>query len=363
MSGALWQTMSNGLMILLIMIMISTISPVIKRSFTPFVVVECVFIFLFCLSYLQGNAEKTLLFDKAFQAVCVSIPLGIYVYSIKDKRIFYYMVLKSSYFLIPMLSLTYFLRKDPGSIYNMSVSYALALPTMFQINEYIKERKIHNLIFSCLGIIIIILYGARGPLVCILTMLLIRLWRARKLSLKQLGLFMLMLGALGLVFIYYDQIINAINDFLINHNIYSRTFYSIVNNRFLSSSGRDVLFDYYWNLVLEKPIVGWGLVGGWIKEGSGPHNMLIEFFLAFGLIGGAILSIYIIMLAFGSFFLKKGILGDLLLIYAAINIVMFFVSGNFLAKPDLYILVALYYSYKSEFKQKTHNNIKFNLKQ
>jgi hypothetical protein len=84
--------------------------------------------------------------------------------------------------------------------------------------------------------------------------------------------------------------------------------------------------------------------------------MLIEFFLAFGIIGGALISIYAIILVIRSFLFKEGILGELLLIYAAINIVMFFVSGNFLEKPNLFILVALYYSSntKADCKFKTH---------
>ena len=356
MSEVLWQAMSRGLMVLLIILMLFTILPVIKRSFISFIMVECIFIVFYCLSYFQGNAEQTLLFDKAFQTICVCIPMGIYVYSVKDKNIFYRTILKGSYFLIPLFSLTYFMHVDLGGVYNMSVSYALALPTMIQINEYIKERKKLSLVFSCLGVIIILLYGARGPLVCIITMFLIRLWRSRKRTLKEISLSILALGALSLRFAYYNQIINAINIFLINHGIYSRNLYLIINNRFLSSSGRDMFFDYYWNLVLEKPMLGWGLVGGWIKAGSGPNNMLIEFFLAFGIIGGALISIYAIILVIRSFLFKEGILGELLLIYAAINIVMFFVSGNFLEKPNLFILVALYYSSntKADCKFKTH---------
>ena len=143
---------------------------------------------------------------------------------------------------------------------------------------------------------------------------------------------------------YYKEIINSINIFLFEHGIYSRTLYLLINNRLLQSSGRDVLFNYYWELAMEKPLLGWGLVGGWIKEGSGPHNMLIEFFLAFGIVGGALISIVIIVIVARSLFMQRGILGDLLLIYTAINIVMFFVSGDFLSKPNLFILVALYFS-------------------
>jgi O-antigen ligase len=343
-SDMMWQGMSRGFMLILIAIMIWTIRPVLQRSMVPFAVTELIFIILYCISFLLGNAEQKLLLSKAFDTLCICVPMAIYVYSISDKNTLYAFLLKGSYFLIPLLALVYFNHANQDAVYSMSVSYALALPTMVQINESIKRKKIYSILLACVGVVIVILYGARGPLLCLATMAIVKMWRCNTSPRKRITLILLALSASSLFVLYYKEIIQSINAFLFQHGIYSRTLYLLINNRLLQSSGRDVLFDYYWDLVMEKPLLGWGLVGGWIKAGSGPHNMLIEFFLAFGIVGGALISIVIIVIVARSLFMKRGILGDLLLIYAAINIVMFFVSGDFLSKPNLFILVALYFS-------------------
>lgn len=340
-SDLMWQAMSRGFMLFLIAIMIWTIRPVLQRSMVPFAVTELIFIILYCISLLLGNAEQKLLLSKAFDTLCICIPMAIYVYSINDKNIFYAFLLKSSYFLIPLLTVVHV---NQDAVYSMSVSYALALPTMVQINESIKHKKIYNILLACVGVVIVILYGARGPLLCLATMAIVKVWRYNKSPRKRITLILLALSASSLFMVYYKEIINCINIFLFEHGIYSRTLYLLINNRLLQNSGRDVLFNHYWDLAMEKPFFGWGVVGGWIRDGLGPHNMLIEFFLAFGIIGGTLISLAIIIMTARSFLIKEGILGDLLLIYTAINIVMFFVSGNFLGKPNLFILVALYFS-------------------
>lgn len=57
-------------------------------------------------------------------------------------------------------------------------------------------------------------------------------------------------------------------------------------------------------LIAQKPFLEWGLLGGWIKKGSGPHNMIIEIMLAFGIITDGIISFILRLLQFRVFFVK-----------------------------------------------------------
>lgn len=351
-SDLMWQSMSRSFMFVLIAVMLWSLKPVLQRSVKAFAIAEFIFVALFSISFFFGNAEQKLLLSKAFSTLCICIPLAAYVYSIKDKNIFYHALLKCSYLLIPLLTIVYFKHINIDAVYNMSVSYAIALPTMIQINEAIKHKKAPNIIFGCTGIIVVILYGARGPLLCLFTMLAIKIWRHSNTTLKRTSLILLSLTALSLFAVYYKQILNVINIFLFEYGVYSRTLYLLKNNQLLQGSGRDVLFNYYWDLVLEKPIFGWGFVGGWINDGLSPHNMLIELLLAFGIISGSLLSITIIIIVARSLFKKEGKVGELLLIYASLNIVMFFVSGDFLENPKMFILVALYFSKNESQKNK-----------
>ena len=104
------------------------------------------------------------------------------------------------------------------------------------------------------------------------------------------------------------------------------------------------IFKYYLDLAIQKPILGWGVLGGWIGKGSGPHNMLIEILLAFGGILGGIIIVSLLLSQLRVFFVKDKSTKDLILIYMSICIVLYFVSGNFLQKSDFFIFVGLIFN-------------------
>jgi hypothetical protein len=317
-SDTMWRTLSNGFMIVLFLLMLFSIGHVIKRVLKQFILTEIVFLFLYTLSYLQGNADSSLLLKTGFRTLAVCIPLSFYVYSVRNKEIFYNTILRSSYLIVIILSFVSFIsmnkKNDAG--YSMSLSYALLLPTLLQINEFFKYRRLINLTLTCIAFVAILLYGARGPLLCITTMIMLKFIIDTKNMTGKISGFLLTFVIIGLIIRFSNQIGKSLLDLLAGHNIYSRTIYSLVYGEMMETSGRDLLFKYYWKLIQKKPILGWGLLGGWIDAGYGPHNMLLEYLLAF------VLCIFSISLLFITFFINEKHLKDLFIIYCSFNIVM-----------------------------------------
>lgn len=138
----------------------------------------------------------------------------------------------------------------------------------------------------------------------------------------------------------WDQMLGTLLAFLQSRGIYSRTLHLLYTGSFLQTSGRDQLFDYYVALAKQKPLLGWGLFGGWINDASSPHNMLIELLMAFGVLGGGLLIIAAVAFMVRVFFIKDRGLKQLALIYAARNVGKFFFSGRFLS-DDWLVFVAL----------------------
>ena len=179
------------------------------------------------------------------------------------------------------------LNKRVDGEYNMAISYALLLPTLFQINEFYRSWRPINLVITCIAVVAILLYGARGPLICIATMFMLKIIFDGKNIIRKAISFILIFVIISLIIMYSNQIGKLLLDLLASHNIYSRTIYTLVYGDITKSHGRDVLFKYYWKLIQEKPFIGWGVLGGWIRDGLGPHNMLLEYLLAFGyFVGG-----------------------------------------------------------------------------
>jgi len=249
-------------------------------------------------------------------------------------------MLKTSYVLILMLNLVFITNRQQAYFYSMSTSYALLVPTLVQASAFFEKRRAINLIFFLLAVSGMALYGARGPLVSVVAFFVFwYLASPRKLVYKfWVGL----LGGLLALFLtlVWDQMLGTLLAFLQSRGIYSRTLHLLYTGSLLQTSGRDQLFDYYVALAKQKPLLGWGLFGGWINDASSPHNMLIELLMAFGVLGGGLLIIAAVAFMVRVFFIKDRGLKQLALIYAARNVGKFFFSGRFLS-DDWLVFVAL----------------------
>lgn len=340
-SDQLWSAMSNGFIAMLAILMLFSIRPVLRRAHKSFFLVELFMTVLFLISFLQGNAQRSLLMQTAFETLFVSVPIAFYVVTVKDKQIFYDAVLKVSYFLIPMLVFVFFMNRHRPHYYQMSVSYALLLPGLFQLNEFIKKRSFLNLLFSITAVLSITLYGARGPLLSVGGLLIMIYLLGSSSTAKKIIIGALGFASLAIILLYWEPLTLGLTKFLESRGIYSRTLYALLRGSIFELSGRDRLWAHYLELARSKPFFGWGINGGYIAAGSGPHNMLVGYLLAFGYIGGGILGILSIGSMLRVFFIRRSVLQELMMIYCARNIGLFFVSGGFLTNVNWLIFVGL----------------------
>lgn len=326
--------------IILVIFFVITISTVLKRSLIPFLYSEFLWIIIFATSYLMGNAEVSLLLDNAFWTIVICVPLGVYAYSIKNKEVLYKLILKSSFVMTFILFLMFFFPAQESD-YNMSFSYALLVPTVFHINEWFENKKIKYLLVSIFEIVGIVIYGSRGALISIACLFIIKFILSDKNLIKKISTIGITLIILMGLYYNFDKIGANILGYLAKKGYYSRTLTLLFSNRISYDSGRFELFRHYFDLIIQKPFLGWGVLGGWIGKGSGPHNMIIELLLAFGVIVGGIITLILILLQFRVFFVKDKVTRNLIAIYMSICIVLFFVSGDFLQKPNFFIFLGL----------------------
>lgn len=307
------------------------------RSSLRIIVTESCFIFLFLVSHLMNYAQPTILFNTAFWTLFVCIPFSFAGVSIYSKEILFHRLKNTSFFLFPFLCIA--LLNLRGS-YNMSLSYMIILPILFFIYSYFNGKKIYDVVFAVFGILLIFLYGARGPLLCIFFYLFVKIFLHKLDFWKIVFCFSLIVIMVSAV-LYWDDIIQYIRIFLYENGIKSYVLHRLVSGSFTESISRDSIRNYYFELIEQRPFLGYGLMGGWLDSGLGPHNMLIEFILAFGILGGGVLSLCMIVILLKSIVVKNNILYELVLILASCNFTMFFVSGNWLAKPFFFLYVFL----------------------
>ena len=76
-------------------------------------------------------------------------------------------------------------------------------------------------------------------------------------------------------------------------------------NQFTNDSGRSSLHRMYFQLIKEWPVLGYGLVGGWVNPGAYPHHIYIELLLSCGVVLGNILFAIVTFLAIKSIYKGK----------------------------------------------------------
>lgn len=354
MSDVAWRTLSNVFMAVLIVLLLQSFTILIRRKLFGFVIAELILMIVYSVSILMNNADITILLNGAFNTLCICIPIMMCVYSVKDSRILYNNLLKYSYLIIALSTLSLVVLGSTMN-YSMSLSSYLIVYAMIQWNEALKNGKFKNYIFAVYSFIFILTFGNRGALICLLVFICLRLLNENKKSIKRQLFIIFIAFILFLIFIFLNEILSLIEIIMIRFGIRSYTLTQLVSKEFFTSNSRIELFLYYFNLIIQKPVLGWGVWGGYIAEGLGPHNIIIEFLLAFGVIFGTLFSILFIVCIFRTFFFigRKGDGYDLLLIYCSANITLLLSAGDFLKRPDLFIFLALCFSMSSARKRIT----------
>lgn len=339
---SMWSLVSLFFEAIIVLSLVFAFPTLLFRRKEQLIAIEIVFLFVFLFSFLLGEADISLLVSTGFWTFAVCIPLGIAGISIVNSNILFRMMRITAYIEYPILCIALLSMRNSGS-YSMSASYVLILPVLFFLYDYLEENKVYGLALSILGMLLILVYGARGPLLCITFYVFVKLFlRQRKdKNIRKLVIRLAVIAIIILAIVNWDIILRYVEVFLSRYGISSYSLRRLLNGQFSETAGRNDLWDYYIGLIKKKPFVGYGVLGGWLGAGEGPHNMLLEFILAFGYLGGGIVSLISIFLLLRTIKTDSSLLSELVLILAAYNFTMYLVSGDWLEKPMFFLFILL----------------------
>lgn len=343
--SSIWQYLSMLMAGLIFLTGISAIPILFKREGDKLVISEFWSGILFLFSYIMGYANTSSLITAFIWCEFIGLPLGFSAMAVDEPRVLLTTLHKYSFVQSIPLWIALIRMRDIGD-YSMSASYSLLLPVTLQIYYFIKEKSKIDLAFALFGTFLIAVFGARGPLISLAFFVIFVLFFVVERNTFTNILSVLTVLVVTLINFFYNQFLAIIARLLVINGIRSYTLSKLINGTLTQSSSRASLWQYYWSLIKEKPLLGWGIKGAWLDDGFGPHNTLIEFLLAFGVIFGGILCIVSIACLFRTFLIKKGEHKDLLAIFATYCFTMFFVMGNWTQKPQWFIFIILALSYK-----------------
>lgn len=325
-----WGVITKGILAILLLVALRAI---LKRALLLFMVMEMLMIFLFAISYIRGYSANIPLLTMAFNVCVVFIPMGISVFAIRNNQRFLELLYVWAWPTIVILSLIFigFLNKS-DSEYMMSFGYACLFQLLIIIDHFFANKKAIDMVASAYLIFVLLSCGSRGPVICLAVYFVLKIVFLNGVSkLKRLLISSVTL-VVAIIFVKnYVSVFVVLNSLLTKLNIHSRSIQLIIND-VKYDSGRTSLFSYYFDLIDKKPVLGWGIAGGWMDEGNYPHNLYIELLLSFGYVFGWIAFILIIALLMKGL-LKKDISGQRIAhIFIGYFVCLMF-SGSFVTTP------------------------------
>ena len=175
--------------------------------------------------------------------------------------------------------------------YNLTAGYELLFPTIIFLFFFFDEKKKRYFLLACVGLILILTGGSRGPLISLFIFLSIIFLRKTEFRGK---VFWISLGALlALLFflIGYRQIAEFILGLLERMSIRSRTLQMMLTGEISNENGRERIYAAAIEMIKQRPILGYGAMGdrhiiSAIHYVGHCHNFFLEIMVNIGVVLG-----------------------------------------------------------------------------
>lgn len=336
-----------------------------------YVLFSLLYIFSCLFSFLRNQPIDLIISHEVVWTLFFFLPVGLAAFAVKNYKILYIYLYKYSY-IISALCIFYSVYRlyiNPfGNSYDMAFGYILLVPALFHCSEFKKSRNVFVLIIFIIELVFLLLFGSRGVIIGIVSYLFLDTLFKAKTKLDKFKLFVPII----VLFVVYVQL-PRINDYLESQDIYSRTIYKLATgDEDDDTNGRSNHWDAGWDLVVENPLIGYGLggyyydfhkvisrkhpeelyafdpeLGIWVKSGvsvSGAHSGFIDMMLFFGVLLGFPLALYMLFSIFRLRDIRDSSLFDLILIFYCSHIIgNMIVGGGIFTKPGCAIYLYLIY--------------------
>lgn len=323
---------------------LSAFPVVLKRMKVKFVIIYLIAAVIFVLNILifpeNGSYLKKIIFPFFFTC----LPTFIYTLSLKNWAQLKQAMKKAS-IIIFVFGFILFILIFTGRLnmkeYSMSFSYYMLIPLTIYLDEFFEKPSIKNLIFSLVTMLMILLIGSRGALLCIVVFVVLKLIRLDfKTSYKKMLLIGGIIIVLTITILYSNDILQFLYNYFMSKGIQSRSIILFLDKG-LYLSGREILYNGIIKEILDNPIIGIGLAGDRRTIASYSHNIVLEIFSGFGLIVGTIILSFLAILILKSLTMREKEKYNMSIIWLALGFVSLMVSGSYLEEMSFWIFLGL----------------------
>lgn len=370
---AFWGIVSGAVGLGIILLYAFSFKEMYSRASVFFRRSVSIFVILYLLSggliFLRDEPLGQMITGTAFLTFVWWIPSGLFACSVYDKSILYKTWVKASYIISAFSIAMFFFHTSSddgqGTEYNMFFGFNIILPLLIQINEFLRKKRMWLLLLVVFEVFTVIVYASRGILLSLVFFGVYKFAFESDSRLRKI-LSTIFLVVMGLaMFASIETIASFLLDLIEAFGVQSRSIEMLASGTISDTSGRDEIWEICFEMVKQRPLLGWGLGGEYYEIASkfagvsgsdvsassfSPHNGVIQNFVNFGMIGGIISTLVILIPLFYLDYVNDRNVKILIVIFGASRVIPNLISGDgFFIDPKVAVYLFLFYAEMSQY--------------
>ena len=254
-------------------------------------VFACLIFYLLNIQLFPQNAD--VLVNRLFSFSLLTLPYYYIGVTLDIKRFykFFYYISVVAVFMCAFYELLYaqsaFYTGDVDtSEYNMELAYSI-LPHVLMVSwRALKSFVILNIAPMLLGLMLLLSFGTRGPVICAIVFIAIYLLFIRP-SKYQKTMRIITVACAVYAMSFLDQFMTFMQLMTFQLGMSTRIFDKYFEGELEDSSGRDYIRETLLReLSIDNSLFGHGVLGSYPYVNTYPHNIVLEFLFSFGWVWG-----------------------------------------------------------------------------
>lgn len=236
-----------------------------------------------------------------------------------------------------------FWRQQTGSLEeveeNMVSSYMILPHVLMILLTAFKQHSIASIIFSLLGLFLILSFGTRGPLICIFIYIALILIITPPFKHKAIS-YTITVSVITVILVMFDKILEFLQGIVSSIGMSTRIFDYYTMGMISDDSGRRDIRVAVLNALNDHLFTGLGLGGDARVVGGYSHNVIIEILASFGVIFGSVILLLLLILFYRSFLnCRKRGQKEMWVLFVVCGFVGLMFSGTFITSAFFYLVI------------------------
>ncbi|MCE1168342.1 MAG: O-antigen ligase family protein [Sphingobacteriia bacterium] len=269
---------------------------------------------------------------------------------------------------VSMFFLIFVFSMNEDTTYSQYTSYIVLPSAIISLGVIFNRFSFLHFSNFVLSVFLILVSGARGPLMCAVLFIIVRLALTPSIQ-RKLKIILLWAASFSLIaFFFGEKIIGIATGIILSKGLSTRILTFFISDEVLVDSGRELIRKFVLQQIYEHPFFGVGMgldraminrhIGNTAAEAIGdyPHNIFLELLMQYGIFIGGLLIVILIRLTYKALKLAKDYpTSNVISIFMAIGLFPLLFSGSYINAPLFFAFLgfAVATIHKSRYQIKT----------